>query len=72
MVERVCRIKHYYDGRLIDVGDRFNVEPEHVNVLFLLGRIEPVEGEPGYIRPKENKPEAQTKTKRKQIRERAK
>lgn len=70
MIERISKIAHQYAGRELAVGDRFKVEPQDVNLLLALGRIEPVEGEPGYLSrqlslPAEHPPrEAQRRKKR--------
>jgi hypothetical protein len=48
-VERVSTCEHEYDGKKLVAGERFSVEPKHVGLLLLLGRIAPQEGEPGYV-----------------------
>ncbi|HWJ40171.1 MAG TPA: hypothetical protein VNT29_03535 [Candidatus Limnocylindrales bacterium] len=49
MPERICKVAHQYAGRDLQVGDRFDVEPEHIEIQLRLGRIEPEEGELGYV-----------------------
>lgn len=49
MQERVCKVAHWYGGRDRVVGERFPVEPQHVVLELALGRIEPVEGEDGFV-----------------------
>jgi len=51
MVQRISRCEHEYAGVKLEAGDKFDVEPKHVGLLLLLGRIEPEEGEPGYTPP---------------------
>lgn len=53
-IERVSACEHEYDGRKLAVGEKFDVEPGHIGLLLLLGRIQPEEGEPGYVPPSEN------------------
>lgn len=38
MPEMIATIAHWYGGRDRAVGERFHVEPAHVQVLTLLGR----------------------------------
>lgn len=46
---RTARVATEYAGRRLAVGDRFEVEPNHVGILLAVGHIEPVRGEPGYM-----------------------
>jgi hypothetical protein len=39
-MERICKTAHEYAGRQRQVGERFDVEPEHVEVLTKIGHIE--------------------------------
>lgn len=50
MVQRRSRVEHVYAGRVVGVGDTFEVEEQDVEILSRLGRIEPEEGDkvPGY------------------------
>ena len=50
MVERISSCEHEYGGKKIVAGQKFDVEPKHVGLLLLLNRIEPQEGEPGYVK----------------------
>lgn len=50
MPERTCRTAFQYAGSDLAVGDRFNVEDQHVDLLLKTGHIEPVEGEYGYMK----------------------
>ncbi len=50
-VERVSICEHEYDGKKLAAGDKFGVEPKHIGLLLMLGRIRPEEGEPGYVPP---------------------
>ena len=52
---RVSRVEQEYAGRRVGVGERFDVEEEHVALLLHIGRIEPVKGEPGYVEPVKQK-----------------
>lgn len=47
-MERICKIPLEYAGRQRTVGERFDVEPGHVEVLLVLGNIEI---EPGEVLP---------------------
>ena len=38
MPEMIAMVPHWYGGRDRAVGERFHVEPAHVQVLVLLGR----------------------------------
>lgn len=49
MPERTSKVAHEYAGRQLTAGERFEVEPQHVVLLLAIGRIEPEEGEAGYI-----------------------
>lgn len=49
MIERTAKVAQEYAGRYIKVGETFEVEPQHVTLLLTIGRIEPEEGEPGYV-----------------------
>ena len=48
MPERICKLAHNYGGRHRHVGDAFEVEQRHVEIMLRLGRIEPQSGEYGY------------------------
>lgn len=50
MPKRMSRIAQEYSGRAVAVGERFEVEAQDVSLLLAIGRIEPEEGEAGYIR----------------------
>ncbi|MBI4291313.1 MAG: hypothetical protein HY661_07540 [Betaproteobacteria bacterium] len=43
MPERISKAHHEYAGRQLHPGDRFNVEPQDLELLLLLQRIEPEE-----------------------------
>lgn len=49
MPERVSKVEHEYAGRRLKVGERFDCEPQHVAMMLAIGRVEPEEGEPGYV-----------------------
>lgn len=49
MPERIAKVSTEYAGRRLAVGERFEVEPNHVDILLAVGHIEPVRGEPGYV-----------------------
>jgi hypothetical protein len=49
MPKRVSKIAQEYAGRDVAVGEEFDVEEQHVPLLLSIGRIEPVEGEAGYV-----------------------
>lgn len=49
MPERTAKVATEYAGRKLAVGDRFEVEPNHVGILLAVGHIEPENGEPGYV-----------------------
>jgi hypothetical protein len=49
MPKRIAKVAQEYAGRDLQPGDPFDVEPQHVELLLLLDRIEPEEGEPGYV-----------------------
>jgi hypothetical protein len=49
MPERIAKVEQEYAGRKVTVGERFEVEEGHVALLLEIGRIEPEEGEPGYV-----------------------
>lgn len=48
-MERIAKTAHEYAGRDLKPGDRFEVEAPHVPLLLALERIEPEEGEPGFV-----------------------
>jgi hypothetical protein len=48
MPERIAKVAQDYAQRPVKVGQRFHVEQHDVDLLLQLGRIEPVDGEPGY------------------------
>lgn len=50
-VERTAKVDQEYAQRQVKVGQRFHVEQQDVQVLLILGRIEPVDGEAGFIPP---------------------
>jgi hypothetical protein len=50
MQKRISRMVQEYAGRLVYVGEGFEVEEAHVSLLLHLGRIEPEVGEPGYVK----------------------
>ncbi len=49
MPERIAKVAQEYGQRRIKVGELFQVEPQHVDVLLRVGHIEPEEGELGYV-----------------------
>lgn len=49
MQERISKVAHEYAGRKLTVGEVFECAPRDVKLLLALGRIEPEEGEPGYV-----------------------
>lgn len=52
MSMRTSKIAHEYPfGCPREVGERFEVAPQEVDVMLRLGRIEPEPGEFGYIEP---------------------
>lgn len=50
-LERIAKEEQTYGSKLrrIKVGQRFHVEPQDVHILLALGRIQPIEGEPGFV-----------------------
>lgn len=48
---RICKVPHEYAGRQVEVGERFDVEPAHVELAVALGRVErePDDIVPGYV-----------------------
>lgn len=48
-MQRVARIEQTYALRPVKVGEPFEVEPQDVEILLKLGRIEPEDGEVGYV-----------------------
>ena len=48
MPMRISKDRHEYAGRWIEVGEEFDCEPQHVELMLVLGRIEPKEGERGH------------------------
>jgi len=50
MPKRTSRVAQEYAGRAIGVGERFEVEEQHIYLLLAIGRIEPEEGETGFAR----------------------
>jgi hypothetical protein len=63
-MERTSKTDHEYGGRQLKPGDVFDVEPQHVELLLAIGRIEPVEGEPGYGEREPERPRAQRQRRR--------
>lgn len=51
MSKRVAKIEQRYAARTVTVGESFDVHPNDVRVLLALGRIEPIQGEDGYVEP---------------------
>lgn len=49
MSERIARVAQEYADRRVDVGQPFDVEQVHIDILLRLGRIEPLAGEFGYV-----------------------
>jgi len=49
MPTRISKTTHEYAGRVLSKGDEFEVEQEHIPLLLAIGRIEPEEGEEGYL-----------------------
>jgi hypothetical protein len=51
MSKRVAKIEQRYAARTVAVGESFDVHPSDVRVLLALGRIDPIQGEDGYVAP---------------------
>jgi hypothetical protein len=51
MPVRISKERHEYANRVYQAGDPVDVEPDHVSVLCLVGKIVPQEGDPGYAAP---------------------
>lgn len=49
-MERVCTEAMTYRGVPVRVGEAFDVDPKDVGTLLLWCRIEPLDGEQGYMR----------------------
>jgi len=45
MPDRIAKEAQEYNARPVAVGEKFHVEPEHVDLLLLLGRIEREDGD---------------------------
>lgn len=69
-MERISKTDHEYAGVKLTAGDRFNVEPQDVRLLLVLGRIEPEEGEPGYQPESAHREQVNEPTRRERARRR--
>lgn len=49
MPDRISKTEHEYAGRRLSKGDMFHVEQQDIPLLLAIGRIEPEEGEEGYL-----------------------
>lgn len=51
MQKRIAKVDQEYAGRLVRVGQGFDVEPQDVVLLLTIGRIEPQDGDvlPGFM-----------------------
>lgn len=48
-MQRTSKMNLRYAGRDIAAGATFDVHPNHIRILIALGRIEPAEGDHGYV-----------------------
>ena len=49
MPEMTSKVAHHYAGRNVNIGERFEVEPEHVAILLAMGRAEAVSSQTGEV-----------------------
>lgn len=61
-MERTAKVAQEYRGKALKSGEKFDVEPQHVALLLAIGRIEPLEGEPGYSADPKQEPQTQPRT----------
>jgi len=40
MIRMISKNQHVYAGRILQPGDEFDVEPQHVHLMTVLGRAE--------------------------------
>lgn len=67
-MERTSKRDHEYGGKQLKAGDKFEVEDEkHIPILLAFGRIEPLEGELGYVAAGDQQPQPSVKPQRRKL-----